>query len=78
MTQHSAGPDDQVVHPCGDGVDVGRADENAKGIVIFWHPPRARSCLGEVHLTAPRHDDVIAVAARAREAKTFSERDGSF
>jgi hypothetical protein len=79
MTQRSAGADDQVVHPRGDGIDVGRADENAKGIVILWHPPRACSCLGEVYLTAPpSHDDVIAVSARAREAKTFPERDGSF
>ena len=27
MTQHSAGADDQVIHPRSDGVDIGRTDE---------------------------------------------------
>jgi hypothetical protein len=61
--------DDQVVHPRGDGVDVGRADEHAKRVVLFGHAPRAGARLSEVHFAAPPgHNDVIIVAAGASEA----------
>jgi len=76
MTQDPAWTNNQVVHPRSDGVNLGRADENTKRIVVLRHTPWSRSRLSNVHLAAPAgHDDVIAVAARAREAQTLPERD---
>src|SRR4051812_28273710 len=63
VAQDAAGTDDQIVHPGSDGVDVGRADENAEGVVLLRHTPRAGSRLGQVHLTTPAcHDDILGLA----------------
>jgi hypothetical protein len=78
VTQDAAGTDNQVLHSRGDGVNVGRANENAKWIVLLRHAPGAGSRLGQVHLATPfSHDDVINVTARASKAETLSKRDRS-
>src|SRR5436189_4625068 len=62
MTQDPTRPDNQVVHPRGDGVNIGRANENAKRVVGFRHPPRAIPRLRQMHLAIPTsHNDVISV-----------------
>ena len=78
MTQNAAGTNDQVLYFRGNGVNIGRANENAKWIVLLRHAPGASSGLGEVHLAAPtRHDDVVGVTARASKPESFPKGDRS-
>jgi len=46
VAQDAAGTDNQAFHSRGDGINVGRADENAKWIVLLRYAPRAGSRLG--------------------------------
>src|SRR5215475_5185206 len=70
VAQNPTRTDNQVVHPRGDCVDMGRANENAKWVVGFRHPPWAVSRLRQMHLAIPTsHDDVVGITACAREAQ---------
>lgn len=72
VPQDSSGPNDQVIHPGRNCIDVGRSDEDSEWIALLRDAPGALSSLREMHLaTAARHDDVFVIAASPLESKAL-------